>query len=220
MTRQGFPALLRSPSEQQKERTTRTASFQCLQVSHNVVNVLIRVLVEQLVMHDERIVLFDLQIPCSLPRTVLAGGIAYRNVEIVETLERSGYCGTGRGSNRCRNALRPHGKKKSLLQRRRIEPLSDACEIAGWRMAGVALPRAIEVRSAGLRIARKYVLHLVQRRASKRIVDALLQEVREIRNLSLREVRARRAALCGMAFAEDGSDFAAEPIAQNRNGPD
>src|SRR5215467_13670427 len=219
MTRQGFPALLRSPSEQQKERTTRTASFQCLQVSHDVVNVLIRVFVEQLVMHHERIVLFDLQIRCSPPRAVLAGGIAYRNVEIVETLERSGYCGTGRGSNGCRD-LRPKGKEKSLLQQGRIEPLSDACEVAGWRMAGVALPRAIEIRSAGLRIARKYVLNLIQRRASKRIVDALLQKVREIRNLSLREVRARLAALCGMAVAEERSDFAAEPIPQNRYGPD
>src|SRR5215475_2293749 len=220
MTRQGFPALLRSPSEQQKGRTTRTASFQCLQVSHDVVNVLIRVFVEQLVMHHERIVLFDLQIRCSLPRAVLAGGIAYRHVEIVQTLERSGHCGTGRGSNGCRDGLRPPGKEKSLLQRGRIEPPSDACEITGWRMAGVALPRAIEIHRAGLRIARKYVLHLIQRRASKRIVDPLLEEVREIRNLSLREVRARRAALCGMTFAEDGSDFAAEPVPQNRNGPD
>src|SRR5215475_5346890 len=145
MTRQGFPALLRSPTGQQKERTTSTASFQCLQVSHDVVNVLIRVFVEQLVMHHERIVLFDLQIRRSLPRAVLAGGIAYRNVEIVKTLERSGYWGTGRGSNGCRNGLRPPGKEKSLLQHGRIEPLSDACKITGRRMAGAALPRPIEI---------------------------------------------------------------------------
>src|SRR5215471_18852227 len=208
MTHQGFPARLRSPSGQQKERTTGTASFQCLQVSHDVVNVLIRVFVEQFGMHHERIVLFDLQIRCSLKRVVLAGGIAYRNVEIVQTLERSGYCGTGSRSNGCRDTPRANGKEKSLLQHGRIEPLSNAGEITGWRMAGIALPGAIEIRRAGLRIARKYVLHLIQGRVSKRIVDPLLQEVREIRNLSLSEVRAWRAALRGMAFAENRSDFA------------
>src|SRR5215831_2384343 len=85
-------------------------------------------------------------------------------------------------------------------------------------MARIALPGAVEIRSACLRVSSENVLHLVQRRTSQRIVDALLQEMRQIRNLRQSKSSARRGALRGMPFAQNGPDLASESIVQHGNG--
>src|SRR5207249_1098502 len=82
-------------------------------------------------------------------------------------------------------------------------------------MAHAALPGAVEIRRAGLRVTGENVLHLIERRTSKRVVHPLFQEVREFHGLRWSEAGAWPVALCRMPLAEQRTDFAAHSIVQH-----
>jgi hypothetical protein len=68
-------------------------------------------------------------------------------------------------------------------------------------MARIAPACAIEIFASSFCISHEHILDAECRRASQCFVEPLFEKVRELLNLSLREIRARRVALCRMTFA-------------------
>src|SRR5579864_1689667 len=82
-------------------------------------------------------------------------------------------------------------------------------------MASVTFSSAVEVRRAGLRIAGEHVLNLQFRPAPQRVIDLLMQKVRQVRHLLGFEARRRSPALQKMSFREERPDSISIAIVQN-----
>src|SRR5258708_37961570 len=87
-------------------------------------------------------------------------------------------------------------------------------------MAHVTFSSPIEIRRTRLRIARKHVLNLQLRPAPQRVVDLLVQEMREVRHLFGFEARRGASALQRMSLREKRPDFISIAILQNNEGTD
>src|SRR6478672_7635164 len=95
------------------------------------------------------------------------------------------------------------GEEETLLQRGRIQPRANVRPIARRGMAGRTLTLTIEVDRARLGVARQHVLNLERR--TQRIVDLLVDRVREVCDLRRLEPRDRRC-LGRMPFLEERRD--------------
>src|SRR5437899_9537986 len=126
------------------------ASFQSYQVSEEVVDVPVRVPVQQLVVGGERVAHFHLERRRPSPRMVLARGVAQRNIEVVDADQYARDRWTGRRGDgdagrvpldltapptSSHSAAR---KQEALLQVERLVLASDAGEFRGRRVARVA----------------------------------------------------------------------------------
>src|SRR5258706_11580506 len=87
-------------------------------------------------------------------------------------------------------------------------------------MASVAFSSALEVRRPCLSVARKHVLNLQLRPAPQRVVDLLMQEMRDVRDLFGFEARRGAAALQRMSLREKRPDFVSIAIVQNNERTD
>src|SRR5713101_6780674 len=87
-------------------------------------------------------------------------------------------------------------------------------------MASVAFSSAVEVRRACLRIARKHVLNLQLPPAPQRVVDLLMQKMRDVRHLFGFEARRGTPALQRMSLREKRPDFLSIAIVQNNERTD
>src|SRR5258708_1831886 len=87
-------------------------------------------------------------------------------------------------------------------------------------MASVAFSSAVEVLRVWLRIAREHVLNLQVRYAPQRVVDVLMQEMRDVRHLFGFEARRGPAALQRMSLREKRPDFVSISIVQNNQRTD
>src|SRR5678816_3294906 len=77
----GFPVHRGKASTASPEKRVEGISFQRLQISEGVVHIRIRVLVQQFVMHRQRITNFHFHVGAAANRHVFARSIAKRNVE-------------------------------------------------------------------------------------------------------------------------------------------
>ena len=91
----------------------------------------------------------------------------------------------------------------------------DARQVTRCRMAGRAPALAREVLRARLGIACHDLLRRKYGRAAKRVVDSLTQEMRQVDDLRVRQVGARRPALRRMSLLQKRPQLAAVPIAQH-----
>src|SRR5260370_28147733 len=87
-------------------------------------------------------------------------------------------------------------------------------------MARAAFSSALEVPRACLRIARKHVLNLQLRSAPQRVVDLLMQEMRDVRHLFHFEARRGSSALQRMSLREKRPDLVSIAIVQNNERTD
>src|SRR5438093_1295771 len=82
-------------------------------------------------------------------------------------------------------------------------------------MTRIALAGSVEVFRSRLCIARQDILHAICWRTSQRVVELLLEVVRQLLDLFLVEIAAGLAALRGMPLAQERSDLVAVPVSQN-----
>src|ERR1700687_3209475 len=87
-------------------------------------------------------------------------------------------------------------------------------------MASAASSSAVKVRRASLRIARKHVLNLQLRPAPQRVVEFLMQEMRDIRHLCGVEARGGASALQRRSLGEKRPDLVSIAIVQNNERTD
>src|ERR1700678_1195595 len=111
--------------------------------------------------------------------------------------------GGGRAASASPAASSAAREEERLLQPGGIHPRSDVGQISRRRVTAGALAFAVEIGGAGPGVASKNVLNL--KRGAQRIVDLLMEGVREILNLRLSELRRWRR-LRGMAFFEERPD--------------
>src|SRR6185436_3176208 len=78
-------------------------------------------------------------------------------------------------------------EEEALLQRRRVVFPADSGEVPGRRVAGIAAAFAVEISLTRLRITGEHVLDFKDRRPAQRVIHALMDEMRQLFDLSLVE---------------------------------
>src|SRR5262245_39837363 len=211
----------------------RFASFQCHQIGQHVVHVLVRIHVQELVVHREGVIADHLELRGPREGVYFAFLVADRDVEIVEDHRDAGYRRAIRRSNREGQLLAATAsataapaasaaarEEEAALKRGRVVAAAEALQVARYRVAGAALARTVEPGFSRLRVTRDDLLRLKDRRAAERVVNPLVDEVGEVGYLGLRKRCRFAAALHGVSLGEEGDERAAVAVVQDHIGLD
>ena len=108
-------------------------------------------------------------------------------------------------------------EEKLLLHIHGIVLRANPFQVAGSGMALAALALAVEVGLAGLRVARQHVLRMEERRSPHRVGHLQVKEMRQIRDLLVREVSCL-AGLSRMVFPEYRANLISVPVVKDNHG--
>ena len=153
----------------------------------------IGVLVEQFVMHRQRIANFHFHVGAAANRHVFARSIAKRNVESIDahegTRDRLSAALRHRHFNLLRSTARERRKQQALLQvDGNRNSRRDTRKVARWRMTGITLPCSVEVSASCFCISGDDVQRPTRVPVARNRFHALVQKMGEIDNLGIREV--------------------------------
>jgi hypothetical protein len=166
-------------------------------------------------MHGKRIAHLYLHVRGAADRLRLAVRTAQRNIEVVNSNEYAGTDVSGfryYDHFRLLSSARDAREKKILLNIDRSGASSVTSKVACWGMALVAPASAIEVGLPRCDIAGEHIWRLVRVPVARCRFDALMQEMRQIENLLLRQISRMIRELL-----QRWPDFVTEPIMQHND---